>query len=184
MNRSELMEFCKEMDKEALSLMEKKNADYAGQKDDGDALYNMRFCEHLGICSAQTGCLVRMADKLARLATYNNRGDLKAKDESPRDTCLDLNNYTKFYAALDGEDKKEQAFEICPECGWVMKLETAGARRCTRPDCNYMEYETECKPGMHDWKKIPDTEPNCYQCKKCKVVIGKNKKKEDKPKGA
>ena len=64
-------------------LMEKKNADYAS---DADPFRNFRTFGRLGI-------LVRLSDKLSRLRTFCERGELSVTDESITDTVLDGINY-------------------------------------------------------------------------------------------
>lgn len=68
-----------------------KNHDYTGATDDPFA--NFRRCEQLGVCSAEQGFLVRMTDKLARITSFVQQGNLQVKDESVQDTLLDLANY-------------------------------------------------------------------------------------------
>ena len=82
----------KEFD-EALKTMKKihdaKAKDYA--KSD-DPYSNFRMCEELGICSVEEGFLVRMSDKLSRLAQLTKK-EADVKDESMEDTCMDLAVY-------------------------------------------------------------------------------------------
>lgn len=72
-------------------ITQAKNADYTGKGDDPFA--NFTRVEALGICSTEQGFLTRMTDKLSRLASYCERGELSVKDESVEDTLLDLANY-------------------------------------------------------------------------------------------
>ena len=67
-----------------------KNHDYAGNR--ADPLANFRECEKLGL-PAWKGVVVRMTDKLARLASFAKQGELKVKSEGICDTLLDLANY-------------------------------------------------------------------------------------------
>jgi hypothetical protein len=64
--------------KEALELFAKKNADY------GDA-----FAEYGTI-----GVLVRLGDKIKRLQSISSKQISLVNDESLRDTLIDLHNYS------------------------------------------------------------------------------------------
>lgn len=69
---------------------ERKNKDYAGG---GDAFANFRMCEELGLCSVEKGILVRMSDKMSRIANLLDK-EAAVKDESVTDTLLDLAVYS------------------------------------------------------------------------------------------
>ena len=69
---------------EAKSLFKRKNADY------GDA-----FADY-----GTVGVLVRMGDKIRRLQSISNRGINLVKDESLRDTLIDLHNYAAMAIML------------------------------------------------------------------------------------
>ena len=88
-----------EMCRKASELTMQKGADYSGA---ADTLANLKACERLGICTAETGVLVRMCDKLMRLITLNRDGEegRAVQDESLVDTELDLINYTILLGAL------------------------------------------------------------------------------------
>ncbi len=74
MNRDELLALHDQLCKEARTIMEAKNHDYAGPGD--DAFSNFRACEQVGLCSARIGLLCRMLDKLKRLVTFAKTGEL------------------------------------------------------------------------------------------------------------
>ena len=80
----------------ARELFERKSHDYAG---DVDAFANLRLCEELGICPAEAGVLVRMSDKLSRMATLLTK-DPRVTSESITDTGLDMINYTVMLLSL------------------------------------------------------------------------------------
>ena len=81
----------------ALSLMEKKNHDYAI---DEDRLSNLRYCQQIGLCPMGLGILIRMADKQSRLNNLKTK-EAKVKDESTTDTLLDIINYSVLlYASV------------------------------------------------------------------------------------
>lgn len=76
--------------KECLELFQRKNKDY------GDA-----FADY-GV----VGVLVRMGDKIRRLQNISNTGVTLVKDESFRDTLIDLHNYAAMAVLLlDSNDK-------------------------------------------------------------------------------
>lgn len=74
-----------------------KNQDY-GAND--DPFRNFRAFGSFGI-------LVRLSDKLARILTYTERGELTVKDESVTDTVLDAINYLILFEGyrLDQAEK-------------------------------------------------------------------------------
>ena len=73
--------------------MERKNRDYAG--DGGNTPFaNFEVCEFVGLCSTEEGIVVRMLDKMRRLATLVKPGAAPSVlDESIQDTLQDLINY-------------------------------------------------------------------------------------------
>lgn len=75
-----------------------KNSDYTGTTDDPFANFNMSRA--LGICETETALLVRMVDKIARLKSFIEKGSHAVKDESVKDSCIDLANYALIFAGL------------------------------------------------------------------------------------
>ena len=106
MNRKELFEHHKKLCGEALSLMEKKNHDYAGEG--GDTPFaNFTRSEDMGICSTEQGFLVRVCDKLSRLSTFTSAGTLKVDNESYHDAVVDIINYMVLFSGFL-KDKNEE----------------------------------------------------------------------------
>lgn len=102
MQREAYFEFHEDFCKQALELSQKKNHDYAGSD---DPFANFRRVEALGVCSTEKGFLVRMIDKLSRLSTFCEKGELQVQNESVKDTLIDLVNYTCLLAAwLEDKD--------------------------------------------------------------------------------
>ena len=92
MNRKELFEHHKQLCATALGIMEKKNHDYAGES--GDTPFaNFSRTEAMGVCSTEQGFLVRVIDKVSRLSTFVEAGELKVDNESYEDAILDIINY-------------------------------------------------------------------------------------------
>jgi hypothetical protein len=82
----------KSIQKEAIELFEKKNADY------GDA-----FAEYGTI-----GVLVRIGDKIKRLQSIEKNKISLVSDERLRDTLIDLHNYSAMAMMLLEEKEKDE----------------------------------------------------------------------------
>ena len=85
LNRVEQM---KEVQQEALNLFKRKNADY------GDSFATF----------GPIGVIVRMQDKINRLISVSNTNINCVKDESLRDTLIDLHNYSAMAIMLMDEN--------------------------------------------------------------------------------
>ncbi len=77
---------------EGLELFKKKNADY------GDSFANF----------GPVGVIVRMGDKINRLASVTRNGVNLVDTESVRDTLIDLHNYAAMAIMLLDEKKKHK----------------------------------------------------------------------------
>ena len=95
MTRAELLAFHMRCCIEMQGIIARKNADYAGG---GNPFKNFELVNDLGICSTAEGILVRMCDKVSRISNLINT-DAQVKDESIKDTLLDLANYSLILAA-------------------------------------------------------------------------------------
>ncbi len=105
MNREKLFEYHTTVCQEALSIMIQKNNDYAGA--DGETPFaNFERTEAMGICSTEQSFLVRMTDKMSRLSTFVNTGELKVTNEGCKDAIHDLINYLILFGAY--VESKEQ----------------------------------------------------------------------------
>lgn len=98
MNRDQYLKLHESLCKEALELSTRKNHDYAG-KGGEQPFANFERCEAMGICTTGQGFLVRITDKLSRLSSFEQAGEFKVKDESVKDTVLDIVNYAVLYYA-------------------------------------------------------------------------------------
>jgi len=88
----------------ARDLMVKKNADYTNDGGgDGGVFSNFTKAEAFGICTTEQGILVRLTDKVARLATLIRRSP-EVRDERFRDTIIDLINYATILDAWMDQD--------------------------------------------------------------------------------
>jgi|TARA_R100001244_G_scaffold127136_1_gene97648 hypothetical protein len=78
--------------KKAKSLCSNKNIDYAQQQ---EPFSNFEMVEALKICDVPTGILVRISDKISRIANILRRnGEIAVSEEKLEDTMLDLINYS------------------------------------------------------------------------------------------
>ena len=91
--------------KQGYELFAKKNADY------GDA-----FATYGAV-----GVLVRIGDKLSRLASIEKNGVTLVNDESLRDTLIDLHNYSAM-AIMCMDDVEEKKFIDVGESENVIQL--------------------------------------------------------------
>ena len=78
--------------KEALTLFEKKNKDY------GDAFAKF----------GTIGVLVRLSDKISRAVSISKSSVTLVNDESLRDTLIDLHNYAAMAIMLMDENSDEE----------------------------------------------------------------------------
>jgi hypothetical protein len=95
MTKDEYFDFAEKFFGDALKISRSKNADYTGG--DSDPFGNFKAVEALGI-STESGFLTRMMDKMKRIASFAENGELQVKDESVTDTLQDLANYACLFA--------------------------------------------------------------------------------------
>lgn len=94
-------EFCEKM----VEVTKAKNADYTGNHDDPFANFtNVKNC---GGATPEQGFLVRMNDKMSRISSFVEKGELLVKDESVEDTLHDLANYSALLAGFIRSQKGE-----------------------------------------------------------------------------
>ncbi len=105
MNREQLIDHHKKLCEDARQLMQVKNHDYAGS--DGDSPWmNFQRSEIMGICKTQQAFMVRIMDKISRLITFTNNGELLVKEEGVEDSIIDIINYMVLFSAFL-KDKRE-----------------------------------------------------------------------------
>lgn len=102
MTLEELTEYHERLCTEARSLMLAKNTDYSPGD---DRFRNFRGAETFGV-PAIIGIVVRMQDKLSRLAAYARAGRMAVQSEGVRDTLIDIINYAGLVGAMDEEDRQ------------------------------------------------------------------------------
>jgi len=95
MTKEQYFEFATSFFGQCVELSKKKNADYTGQAQ--DPFSNFTSVEVLGI-KTEHGFLTRMFDKMKRISSFVQNGELQVKDESVIDTLRDLANYSALLA--------------------------------------------------------------------------------------
>ena len=95
-----------ELCKSAKDLMTRKNYDYTSGS--GDSFANFRGSTYLGI-DPVLGVMLRMQDKMMRIKTFAEKGELKVKDEGAKDALVDLINYTVLMYGLIQEKQATPA---------------------------------------------------------------------------
>lgn len=95
MTKQEYFEFSEDFFNDCVNISRKKNSDYTGGSEDPFA--NFKAVETLGI-STEVGFLTRMMDKMKRISSFVEQGQLQVKDESVTDTLQDLANYSCLLA--------------------------------------------------------------------------------------
>jgi hypothetical protein len=96
MTKAEYLKFFEERNASKLALTKAKNDDYSAG---ADPFANFTRVEAMGVCSTEQGFLVRMTDKMSRISSFVQRGELSVKDESVDDTLKDLSIYADLFAA-------------------------------------------------------------------------------------
>jgi hypothetical protein len=111
MNRTELLQLHDETCKNARSIMEAKNNDYAGGKDASDPFANFKMAASIGVHPV-TGLLLRMMDKIQRIRTFTADGGLAVSSESVDDACDDIVNYAILCKGLLREERASKDTKV------------------------------------------------------------------------
>lgn len=109
MNSELLLKYHSEFCSIARGIMANKNRDYSGAH--GNTPFaNFEATERMNITSTEKGFLVRILDKVMRLSTFAESGELAVKNESVEDACLDIANYCILLSAYikDKEQRMSQ----------------------------------------------------------------------------
>ena len=104
MTKSDYFEFAEKFFCDCIEISRKKNADYTGGND--NPFSNFESVEVLGIKTEQ-GFLTRMMDKMKRISSFVENGELLVKDESVADTLSDLANYSCLLAGYIESKRRE-----------------------------------------------------------------------------
>jgi hypothetical protein len=94
--RAQLLSLHKTLTEQARELMTRKNADYGAN---ADPFANFRMSALLHI-EPEFGVLLRMQDKMARLVSFLEKGELAVKEESWSDAIIDIINYSVLLCGL------------------------------------------------------------------------------------
>lgn len=111
MDSEELVDHVRGMADEEISIMEQKNHDYSGVQ--GSPFSNFVICEALGVSETERGLMVRVLDKIMRITTFLNAGELKVDNEGVKDAISDVRNYFGILDAwLSMSDAQKQAHKM------------------------------------------------------------------------
>lgn len=105
MNNKELMELHKETMDKCFGIMKQKNSDYTGGEKSQDPFANFRASSVLGVHPVK-GILIRIIDKIQRINSFANDGELKVSGESVDDACEDIVNYAILIKAILTEQRE------------------------------------------------------------------------------
>lgn len=94
-----------ELTEKARRIMKAKNHDYRGGT--GDPFASFRGSTTFGI-DPIVGILLRMQDKMMRIKTFAEKGQLQVKGEGVEDALLDIINYAVLVAGMVKEAKDGQ----------------------------------------------------------------------------
>ena len=107
MDISELKKLHEDTSKKCLDIMVKKNSDYTGGKKSQDIFANFRSSQVLGI-DPVLGIMMRVMDKIQRIRSFTEDGELKVSDESVYDACEDVINYMMLAKAMFVEKRNNE----------------------------------------------------------------------------
>lgn len=117
MDQWEFIEHIEALYRRNVDTARAKNNDYSSQ---GDAFSNFRLCEVLGLCKTEVAILVRLLDKIGRIAHLINRRPAVC-DETMHDTIMDAINYLAILDVyvthqdeLDKEIERLQGLDFMP----------------------------------------------------------------------
>lgn len=107
MNRDELIQYHERICEEARELMRVKNHDYAG-KNTSSPWMNFERSEIMGLCKTEQAFMVRILDKVSRLITFIDAGELAVKGEGVHDSIVDIINYMVLFSAFCKEKEEKE----------------------------------------------------------------------------
>jgi len=101
--KSHPLQMLDELHEMARDIINKKNHDYRGAMEDDYA--NFRGSKALGIHPGH-GVLLRIQDKMMRVKTFIDKGELHVKGESIDDALVDITNYCALLRGIIQTDGK------------------------------------------------------------------------------
>ena len=99
MKLEELLKLHEETTDKCRKIMEVKNNDYTGGKKADDIFANFRCSTMLDVHPV-TGIMMRVLDKIQRIKTFANDGQLAVSGETVDDACEDIINYAILAKAM------------------------------------------------------------------------------------
>lgn len=108
MDRDELIRYHDKICGEARELMRAKNHDYAGENASSPWM-NFERSELMGLCKTEQAFMVRILDKISRLITFIDAGQLAVKGEGVHDSIVDIVNYMVLFSAFCKEKEGKTA---------------------------------------------------------------------------
>jgi hypothetical protein len=96
MTTAEFLQHMETTFRECLGTATRKNHDYAGAN--SDPFKNFRMVEDLGVTTVEEGIVVRLCDKMSRIANLLKQ-EAAVKEESIADTIDDAINYLAILKA-------------------------------------------------------------------------------------
>jgi|TARA_R110001592_G_scaffold257252_2_gene520831 hypothetical protein len=107
MTLQELLKLHEETSDKCRKIMEKKNSDYTGGKNADDVFANFR-CSTILDVHPVTGIMMRVMDKIQRIKTFTNDGELSVSGETVDDACEDIINYAILAKAMFHQERGER----------------------------------------------------------------------------
>ena len=115
MTLEELLKLHKETTDKCREIMEVKNNDYTGGKEANDVFANFR-CSTILDVHPVTGIMMRVMDKIQRIKTFTNDGQLSVSGETVDDACEDIINYAILAKAMFRQERQQEKPPIEGAC--------------------------------------------------------------------
>jgi len=107
MTLKELLKLHQETTDRCRQIMEQKNNDYTGGKEADDVFANFR-CSTILDVHPVTGIMMRVMDKIQRIKTFTNDGQLSVSGETVDDACEDIINYAILAKAMFRQERQQE----------------------------------------------------------------------------
>tara|TARA_R100000995_G_C3449774_1_gene107535 strand:- start:304 stop:720 length:417 start_codon:yes stop_codon:yes gene_type:complete len=111
MTLAELLELHQETTDRCRQIMEQKNNDYTGGKEADDVFANFR-CSTILDVHPVTGIMMRVMDKIQRIKTFTNDGQLSVSGETVDDACEDIINYAILAKAMFRQERESKPYNL------------------------------------------------------------------------
>lgn len=111
MTLTELLQLHQETTDRCRRIMEQKNNDYTGGKEADDVFANFR-CSTILDVHPVTGIMMRVMDKIQRIKTFTNDGQLSVEGESVDDACEDIINYAILAKAMLRQEREANKNQV------------------------------------------------------------------------